>query len=113
LVKAVSPPEALYKNMTGVTVLLDCNGMALLTRRQFDESGNSGQHSGGAWVFPGGGIDLGETPVMAAQRELREEAGAIVDIDLFVPFLYEEGNIKASKLKSTAGSKILFLLIHR
>jgi 8-oxo-dGTP pyrophosphatase MutT (NUDIX family) len=91
--------------MTGVTVLLDCNGMALLTRRQFDESGNSGKHSGGAWVFPGGGIDLGETPVMAAQRELREEAGAVVDIDLFVPFLYEEGNIKASKLKPTGDSK--------
>lgn len=46
------------------------NGEVLLQKRaDFD-----------AWVFPGGAIELGETPQMAAIREIKEETGLDVEI---------------------------------
>src|SRR3954449_3623639 len=41
---------------------------------------------GGAWVFPGGAVDPGESDVQAAVRELREEASVDADPDLLVAF---------------------------
>ena len=41
---------------------------------------------GGAWVFPGGAIDPGESDVQAAVRELREEAAIDADPSLLVAF---------------------------
>lgn len=34
---------------------------------------------GGAWVFPGGAVDDGETPATTGVRELEEEAGVKID----------------------------------
>ncbi len=41
---------------------------------------------GGAWVFPGGAVDPGESDVQAAVRELREEAAIDVEPGRLVAF---------------------------
>ena len=41
---------------------------------------------GGAWVFPGGAVNEGETEVETAVRETEEEASIKLDPDTLVPF---------------------------
>lgn len=41
---------------------------------------------GGAWVFPGGAVNEGETEVETAVREAEEEAGIALDPATLVPF---------------------------
>ena len=40
--------------------------------------------SPGRWTLPGGGVDHGEHPLVAAVREVREETGMDVDVDRLV-----------------------------
>jgi ADP-ribose pyrophosphatase YjhB (NUDIX family) len=35
----------------------------------------------GSWTLPGGGVDFGEAPSVAALRELEEEAGLVGELD--------------------------------
>jgi 8-oxo-dGTP diphosphatase len=44
--------------------------------------------SGTFWAPPGGGIDFGETAVLALQREMLEETGLLVDVARLL-FVYE------------------------
>ena len=38
----------------------------------------------GKWGFPGGAVELGETPEMAAIREVKEETGLVVEISRLI-----------------------------
>ena len=49
-------------------------GRVLLTRRA------EGQHLAGMWEFPGGKLELGESPEAAVVRECREECGIEVEV---------------------------------
>ena len=42
----------------------------------------SRRHDSTKWGFPGGKVDAGETPAEAAVRELEEETGLVLDVDL-------------------------------
>ena len=50
------------------------DGRVLLTRRA------DGQHLGGMWEFPGGKLELGESPEETLVRECREECGIEVEV---------------------------------
>jgi 8-oxo-dGTP diphosphatase len=54
------------------TVMIERDGQVLLVRRAVDPGR-------GLWCFPGGYVDFGEDPVVAAVRECREETGLTVE----------------------------------
>ncbi len=43
-------------------------------------------HLDGKWEFPGGKIETGESPPVAARRELNEEVGPLIPVESFIPF---------------------------
>ncbi|MGV6826033.1 MAG: Nudix family hydrolase [bacterium] len=51
--------------------LVDTDQQILVSRRAVDA------HQGGLWEFPGGKLELGESPVTGLQRELQEELGVV------------------------------------
>ena len=63
-----------------VVVVIIRNGNVLLTRRV-----NTPQQ--GMWTFPGGFVDAGEDPVVAAERECLEETGLVVKVSGLIDVL--------------------------
>lgn len=54
-------------------VLVDARGRVLIAQRP------AGKHLEGAWEFPGGKIEPGETPRQGLARELEEEIGVAIE----------------------------------
>lgn len=63
------PEPARFTIQVAAGVLVGCGGRVLIAQRPPDK------HAGGAWEFPGGKLQTGETPREALDRELREEIG--------------------------------------
>ena len=51
----------------------------------------SSRKLGDSWVFPAGGVDYGETPAEAAERECLEESGYKVEIEQPLDIMIIEG----------------------
>ena len=68
----------------GAAVLAEREGQVLLVKRKMDPAKDS-------WCFPGGFMEMGETPQEAAIRECREETGLNIEItDLIDVYYYED-----------------------
>ena len=78
-----APTQALSTGRDGAHVLLKdgLNRWVLSRKRHYVE---------GLWRMVGGGIELGESPLDAAQRELREELGVEIDEGKLVPLIHAE-----------------------
>lgn len=62
--------------------LIDSAGRVLLQRRRLDRA------HGGLWEFPGGKVEVGESPESAALREIEEELGVILDAEALRPVTF-------------------------
>src|ERR1700674_414517 len=68
--------------LVAAVALIDADGRVLLAQRP------EGKHLAGLWEFPGGKVQLGETPEAALIRELEEELGIDVEASCLAPFTF-------------------------
>jgi len=62
--------------------LIDPDGRVLITQRP------QGKSMAGLWEFPGGKVEVGETPEAAIIRELDEELGIVTQADCLAPLTF-------------------------
>ncbi|AGA69050.1 ADP-ribose pyrophosphatase [Desulfitobacterium dichloroeliminans LMG P-21439] len=77
------------KDVTAAIIIID--GQVLIARRAPGE-----KHAGG-WEFPGGKVEVGESPEECLRRELFEEFGVEVEVKEFVMesvYTYPQGSIR-------------------
>jgi 8-oxo-dGTP diphosphatase len=77
---AADPPHRVV--LVAAVALIDADGRVLLAQRP------EGKAMAGLWEFPGGKVDLGETPEAALIRELAEELGIDVAASCLAPFTF-------------------------
>ncbi len=68
--------------LVSAVALIDPDGRVLLAQRPEDKS------LAGLWEFPGGKVELGESPEVALIRELREELGIETKASCLAPLTF-------------------------
>lgn len=71
--------------------LIDPDGRVLLSQA------SEGKPHAGAWEFPGGKVEAGETPEAALVRELREELGIDTETSCLAPLGFASTSLGASR----------------
>ncbi len=79
---ASAPPGDRPVLLVAACALIDGDGRILLARRP------EGRTMAGLWEFPGGKVEVGETPEQALVRELREELGIELSQACLAPFSF-------------------------
>jgi 8-oxo-dGTP diphosphatase len=68
--------------LVAAVALIDAEGRVLLAQRP------EGKSLAGLWEFPGGKVELGETPEIALIRELKEELGIDTHASCLAPLTF-------------------------
>ncbi|MBU6474674.1 MAG: 8-oxo-dGTP diphosphatase MutT [Alphaproteobacteria bacterium] len=76
---ALPPLETVW---VSAVALVDSDGRVLLAQRP------AGKKMAGLWEFPGGKIEVGETPEQALVRELKEELGIDTSTSCLAPLTF-------------------------
>ena len=74
------PPKPLL--LVAAAALVDADGRVLICQRP------EGKALAGLWEFPGGKVEVGETPEACLIRELNEELGITVTTSCLAPFVF-------------------------
>lgn len=77
--------------MVAAAALIDADGRVLLAQA------SEGKPHAGAWEFPGGKVDAGETPEGALVRELREELGIDTETSCLAPLGFASSPLDATR----------------
>jgi 8-oxo-dGTP diphosphatase len=73
---------AVHVLLVSAVALIDADGRVLLAQRP------EGKSMAGLWEFPGGKVELGETPEAALIRELKEELGIDTHASCLAPLTF-------------------------
>lgn len=78
--------------LVAAAALVDVDGRVLICQRP------EGKTLAGLWEFPGGKLELGESPEAALIRELDEELGIKVKADCLAPFVFASHPLETGHL---------------